>query len=115
MGPDIELALFRVVQEGLTNVQRHSGSQKAKLRMDRDSNLTLEISDFGPGISANQSESAKPLFKFGVGISSMQERVKMIGGRLNIDSNGEGTKLIVTIPLEKSDRGDAPRSNAKCA
>jgi PAS domain S-box-containing protein len=99
MGRDIELALFRVVQEGLTNIQRHSGSQKAKLRMDRNSNLTLEISDFGRGIIANQSENARPRFQFGVGISSMQERVKMIGGRLNIDSNGRGTKLLVTIPL----------------
>jgi len=115
MGPDIELALFRVVQEGLANIQRHSGSQKAKLRMDRDSNLTLEISDFGQSIGANQSEDAGPLFRFGVGISSMQERVKMIGGQLNIDSNGKGTKLLVTIPLGKRDGEEILRSDAHCA
>lgn len=115
MAPDIELALFRVVQEGLTNIQRHSGSQKAKLRMDRDANLTLEISDFGRSIGANQSEDTGPHFKFGVGISSMQERVKMIGGRLSIDSNGKGTRLLVTIPLGKRDGEKILRSDAQCA
>lgn len=102
MGRDIELALFRVVQEGLTNIQRHSGSQKAKLLLDRNSNLTLEICDFGPGIHATHSDNARPHFEFGVGISSMQERVKMVGGRLNIDSNSNGTRLFVTIPMAEA-------------
>ena len=99
MARNIELALFRVVQEALTNIQRHSGSQKAKLRIDGDSMLTLEISDFGRGINANQEEKAGPSIEFGVGISSMRERVKLIGGRLEIDSSGKGTTLLVTVPL----------------
>jgi PAS domain S-box-containing protein len=99
MGREIELALFRVVQEALTNIQRHSGSQTARLRIDRDSDLTLEISDCGRGIIRDQSANLGGHFEFGVGISSMQERVKMLGGRLNIDSDRKGTKLLVTIPL----------------
>src|SRR5204863_291714 len=51
MAADVELALFRVVQEALTNIQRHSGSQRAKIRIDCDSDLTLEISDRGRGES----------------------------------------------------------------
>ena len=98
---DVELALFRVVQEGLTNVQRHSGSRKAMLRIDKDPILTLEISDFGRGVNAIRREEAGPHFDFGVGISSMQERVKLIGGQLQIDSNTQGTTLVVTIPLEE--------------
>jgi signal transduction histidine kinase len=89
------------VQEGLANIQRHSGSQKAKLRIDRDSNLTLEISDFGRGVNASKKEKNATRFEFGVGISSMQERVKLIGGRLEIDTNSQGTTLLVTVPLEE--------------
>ncbi len=101
MPRDIELALFRVVQEGLTNVQRHSGSQKARLRIGKDPILTLEISDFGRGVNAIQCEEAGSHFEFGVGISSMQERVKLIGGQLQIDSDMQGTTLVVTIPLDE--------------
>lgn len=98
LGRDVELALFRVVQEGLTNIQRHSGSQKAKIRLYRDSILALEITDFGHGMSPNQSDKAASQFEFGVGISSMQERVKLIGGLLKIESSSKGTKLFVTVP-----------------
>jgi PAS domain S-box-containing protein len=100
MARDIELALFRVVQESLTNIQRHSGSQQAKIRIDRNSNLTLEISDHGRGAPASvPREKEEPRFKVGVGIPSMQERVKLIGGRLAIDSTSRGTTVRVTIPL----------------
>jgi len=99
MPPDIELALFRVVQESLTNIQRHSGSQQAKIRIDRNSHLTLEISDHGRGASASAPRGKEePRFKVGVGISSMQERVKLIGGRLEIASTSHGTTVRVTIP-----------------
>ncbi len=100
MARDIELALFRVVQESLTNIQRHSGSQEAKIRIDRDSNLILEISDIGHGRSSNeQKRKEEPGFELGVGIHSMQERVKLIGGRLEIDSGSQGTTVRVMVPL----------------
>ena len=100
MPRDVELALFRVVQEALTNIQRHSGSQQAKIRIHRNSNLTLEISDFDHGASASVPRGKEePRFEVGVGIPSMQERVKLIGGRLDVDSSSHGTTIRVTIPL----------------
>jgi signal transduction histidine kinase len=97
---DIELVLFRVVQESLTNIQRHSGSHQAKIRIHRNSEITLEISDPGRGPSAgSQREQEERRFEPGVGIAGMQERVKLIGGRLEIDSTNHGTSVRVTIPL----------------
>jgi len=102
MPRDVELALFRVVQESLTNIQRHSGSQRAKIRIHRNPDLTLEISDSGPGPSAGVPRGKEEhRFEVGVGIHSMQERVKLIGGRLEIDSTSRGTTVRVTIPLGK--------------
>ena len=100
MERDVEMALFRVVQESLTNIQRHSGSQLAKIRIHRNSDLTLEISDLGRGLSAGIQRGKEGLrFEVGVGIPSMHERVKLIGGRLEIDSSSHGTTVRVTIPL----------------
>jgi len=97
---DIELAVFRVVQESLANIQRHSGSQQAKIRIDRDADLRLEISDRGRGVSGNVQKAKKdPRFEFGVGIPSMQERVKLIGGSFDLASSSRGTIVRVTIPL----------------
>jgi len=100
MARDIELAVFRVVQESLANIQRHSGSQQAKIRIDRNSDLRLEISDLGRGVSANvQKREEEPRFEVGVGIPSMHERVKLIGGRFDFESSSHGTTVRVTIPL----------------
>jgi len=96
---DTELTLFRVVQESLTNVQRHSGSLRAKIRIVRDpGKVTMEISDSGSGIPGNR-RNGKAQFGLGVGIASMQERVKLIGGRLEIDSSCGGTIVRVTVPV----------------
>jgi PAS domain S-box-containing protein len=96
---DIELALFRVVQESLANIQRHSGSQRAKIKIHSNSDLTLEISDHGLGVSSiGQGGKEKPRFEPGVGIPSMEERVKFIGGRFEIDCTNHGTTVRVTIP-----------------
>jgi PAS domain S-box-containing protein len=114
MARDVELVLFRVVQESLTNIQRHSGSLQAKIRVDRNSNLTVEISDRGHGASASVSREKKELgYKIGVGIPSMQERVKLIGGQLDIDSTGQGTTVRVTIrlPLEANEREKTSHSD----
>jgi two-component system NarL family sensor kinase len=100
MARDVELALFRVVQESLTNIQRHSGSQQAKIKIHRNSDLTLEISDRGRGAFVSRRRGKEePRFEIGVGIPSMQERVKLIGGRLDIDSGSHGTTVHVVIPL----------------
>jgi PAS domain S-box-containing protein len=102
MKPDVELALFRVVQESLTNIQRHSGSSQAKIGIERDSGkITLEISDKGTGISGSlRRRNGKLSFGLGVGIPSMQERVKLIGGQFDIESSSSGTTVRVRIPVD---------------
>jgi PAS domain S-box-containing protein len=102
MKPDVELALFRVVQESLTNIQRHSGSPLAKIGIERDSGkITLEISDKGTGISGSlRKRNEKLPFGPGVGIPSMHERVKLIGGQFDIESSSSGTTVRVRIPVD---------------
>ena len=102
MRPDVELTLFRVVQESLTNIQRHSGSSQAKIRIERDpEKLTLQISDKGSGISGNlRRQNGELSLGLGVGIPSMNERVKLIGGQLDIESNSSGTVVRVTIRVD---------------
>jgi signal transduction histidine kinase len=112
MAGEIELALFRVTQESLTNIHRHSGSKQAKIRIHRNSELKLEISDFGQGVSAQESTGKEPRFQVGVGIPSMQERVKLIGGRLEIDSTSHGTTVRVTIPLGENEREKPAHSDS---
>jgi len=100
MKPGIELTLFRVVQESLTNIQRHSGSPQSKIWIERDpGRITLEISDKGSGISGNLRRGELS-FGLGVGIPSMHERVELIGGRLDIDSSSSGTTVRATIPAD---------------
>jgi PAS domain S-box-containing protein len=100
---DVELTLFRVVQEGLTNIQRHSGSLRADIRINRTpEKITLEVSDNGSGIFRNQQTgNGETPIKLGVGIASIRERVNMIGGQLHIASSTSGTTLRVTIPLNE--------------
>src|SRR5260370_7938142 len=98
MKPGMELTLFRVVQESLTNIQRHSGSPQSKIWIERDpGKITLEISDKGSGISGNLRRGELS-FGLGVGIPSMHERVELIGGRLDIDSSSSGTTVPPPTP-----------------
>ena len=88
------------MQESLSNILRHSGSQHAKIRIDRDSNLTLEVSDDGHGVFCKgRRDKEGALFEVGVGIPSMRERIKLVGGQLDMDSSSKGTTVRVTIPL----------------
>jgi signal transduction histidine kinase len=97
----IELALFRVLQESLTNIHRHSGSSKAevalKLSPDR---VILEVRDFGKGIPQDllKNFQAKGT-NFGVGLAGMRERLRELGGQLDIQSRASGTLVSVTMPL----------------
>jgi len=113
MARDVELALFRVVQEALTNIQRHSGSQQAKIRIHCNSDLTLEISDRGHGASVSEQEGNElPRLGIGVGIPSLQERVKLIGGRLDIESTSHGTTVRATIPFGGGEREKTSNSDS---
>ena len=95
----IEVALFRVVQESLTNVYRHSGSREAKIILERNADgVTVEIIDQGHSSFTRPTDSRSGPFYAGVGISSMKERVKLIGGHIEILSGNEGTTVRVTVP-----------------
>ena len=95
----LERHLFRVVQEGLGNVARHSGSRKAILRLERvDDHVRLLIQDFGRGMPAVSSTGSDDKV-LGVGIPGMRDRLRHIGGHLNILSSGQGTTLEVIVPV----------------
>jgi len=102
LGRDTEMVLFRVVQESLTNVQRHSRSRRASVRLNRiEDQVTLEIRDEGRGMGRKGEKIRKILP--GVGISSMRERVRQIGGELEIESTSAGTtvRARITVDVEK--------------
>jgi len=98
---DVETALFRVVQEGLNNVRRHSGSKRAaiRLRFLRD-RVVLEVQDFGRGMTTRPStrESKEPR-TLGIGIPGMQERLQQLGGELQLASSSQGTLLRAILPM----------------
>jgi PAS domain S-box-containing protein len=95
---DLELVIFRVVQESLTNIHRHSGSSSAKIYLRHSGHtVEFEISDRGRGISAKKQQEMTAA-KAGVGVRGMQERVRQFGGKLQIVSDLGGTKVIVNLP-----------------
>jgi signal transduction histidine kinase len=97
---DAELALFRVLQEGLTNVHRHSGSETAHVRLSvADGFCALEIADEGVGIPQPFLEGpGEEACAFGVGLRGMSERLRQLGGRLEVVSNDKGTILRAIVP-----------------
>jgi signal transduction histidine kinase len=100
---ETELALFRVMQESLANVQRHSGSSWAEILLDWQPGIVvLEVRDRGHGVSnahKNGNGHAEIPFAVGVGIASMQERMKQVGGRLQIKSGKDGTTVWAAVPI----------------
>jgi PAS domain S-box-containing protein len=100
--PDpVELALFRVLQEALTNVHRHSGASAADILMlVEDYQLILEVKDNGRGMQAEMVSRFRATGAgMGVGLTSIRERVRELGGRLKLESSAEGTLLRVMIPI----------------
>src|SRR5581483_1705974 len=99
---DMELVIFRLVQECLTNIHRHSSSKTASIRMARESSqITLDICDEGKGISPERLTEIRS-GRSGVGIRGMQERLRQFEGRMNIESGSSGTRIFVTIPIPKA-------------
>jgi len=103
LSPESETAVFRIVQEALTNVQRHSGSAVAHIRIARNQDgIGLEVSDEGNGLPKHlRDQGDAALAGAGVGIAGMQQRVKELGGNMRIESRGRGTTLAVTLPIRK--------------
>ncbi len=100
----MELAIFRLVQECLTNIHRHSGSKTALIRVAREGeNVRTEVRDHGKGIPPErlldiQSHGSS------VGIRGIRERIRQFHGEMKIESNGSGTSVIVSIPMPKEAR-----------
>jgi two-component system CheB/CheR fusion protein len=104
MPPDIERTLFRIVQECLTNIHRHSGSPTATVRLSLRpgaGEVTLEVKDQGRGFSA-EGLSGGGDSTAGVGIAGMRERVKQLGGSIQIESGSHGTAVKATLPIPKA-------------
>jgi len=95
---EVELMLFRVVQESLTNIHHHSGSRTATIRLARyPQDIVLQVRDQGSGMGELNPDGGP--VRIGVGIAGMRERVRQIGGRLQIHSRPGGTDVEVVVPL----------------
>jgi PAS domain S-box-containing protein len=102
LSEEMELVMFRLVQECLTNVHRHSGSKKAVIRIARKAeSVSLEVQDEGKGMSTEKLVEIQSQGS-GVGITGMRERVRQFEGDMSIESNASGTKICVSIPLPKT-------------
>jgi PAS domain S-box-containing protein len=108
----VRITLFRILQESLTNVHRHSGSSSVEVRMKlSDHQAVLTVRDFGRGVPAELLQGSQTNgTHFGVGLSGMRERVTDLGGTFEIQSSGNGTAITVSIPreTEASDSGLLP-------
>jgi signal transduction histidine kinase len=101
---DVELAIFRVLQESLTNVHRHSGSPTAHARIAiGGGTVNLEVHDHGKGIPPGVLEMGPDsLGKLGVGLGGMTERMRQLGGSLELISTADGTTVRASVPYDAS-------------
>ena len=98
--PEMEVVIFRLVQECLTNVHRHSGSKGALIRIERKENAVhVMVEDQGKGMSPERLAEIQSQGT-GVGIPGMRERVRHFHGELVIESDGCGTRVCATLPLK---------------
>jgi signal transduction histidine kinase len=106
---DVELSLFRIVQECLTNIHRHSGSLTALVRLARSrQGVTLEVKDEGRGFPPDGESIVSRSEAAGVGLRGMRERVRQLGGQLEITSNGAGTLVLARLPLRLASASYGP-------
>jgi signal transduction histidine kinase len=114
IGRDAELVLFRVLQEALTNVQRHSGSDRAEIRIcPSDDSVLLEVQDHGKGLPSALFEQGGQdwMGSAGVGLRGMSERLRQLGGSLDVSSSPIGTLVRATVPLKNL---EVDTGNARC-
>ena len=99
LSDETELAIFRIVQECLTNIHRHASADTARVDVVRHAeNISIEIHDNGKGISAEKLTNIQ-YQRSGVGITGMRERVRLLNGSMNILSDKSGTRVIVSLPI----------------
>ncbi len=96
---DIEVFIFRIIQESITNVYRHSGSTDARIEIQQECDrVNIRVRDFGKGIDARKLRGGVPI-STGAGLGGMKERLKQFGGELTIKRAEPGTLLEASIPL----------------
>jgi signal transduction histidine kinase len=100
LAPNVEISVFRIVQECLTNVYRHSESKTARIKIApaHGDSLIVQVCDEGKGIPLERHPSRSVAVTDGVGLSGMRERVRELGGTLEIQSSREGTTVTATFP-----------------
>ena len=109
MPEDVETALFRVLQESLNNVNRHSGSRKVDVAMQVEHDAVLvTIRDYGSGLSQQQLRDVNASRSRGVGLTGMRERISALGGRFEVLSAQPGTLVRVTLPLRENNASGRP-------
>lgn len=111
----IELTLFRVIQESIANAVRHSGTKQIHIRLVRDAQeVQVEIQDFGRGLPVQPTlGDTKFLHRSGVGLAAMRERLTLVGGLLNVESDPEGVTVLASVPLAVAlAAGDPPGREA---
>jgi len=100
---DMEIAIFRIVQECLTNIHRHSGSATATISIvPEDNRIVVSVQDQGKGIPLKRQQELNSTDRMGVGFRGMRERVRQLGGGLKIQSDTNGTVIVATLPLPHS-------------
>ena len=103
---DMELMVFRIVQEALTNIHRHSGSNNAVIRVTQEADsILVDVQDTGKGISPEKLADIQS-HGSGVGIRGMQERLRQFRGNIKIESGSSGTRVLVTIPIPASTQAE---------
>ena len=113
----VEIVLFRILQESLTNVHRHSGATQVSVSFQRQLEaMVLEIRDNGRGITAERlNRLRESSAETGVGLAGMHERMHELNGQLEIDSDGHGTTLRAIVPRPARTRSDQYRDGAQVA
>jgi signal transduction histidine kinase len=110
---NVEIALFRIIQEALTNIHRHSGATRGSVELLRPPDrIELRIKDDGKGVHRDgefASDGRKPMF--GVGILGMKERMKQLGGILEIESGHQGTLVKASLRVAESRPQPAKAAN----
>jgi len=110
---DLELLVFRIVQEGLTNIHRHSESKIARISVGLDAEgVAVEVEDKGKGIAPEKMAEIQSRGS-GVGIRGMRERVRQFNGEMRIESNGSGTRISVRLPYENDASGAAAETGSE--
>jgi len=113
LSDDMEIAIFRMVQECLTNIHRHSGGASAVIRVrEEDHRVSVQVQDEGKGMPLEKQLELSSSGRTGVGFRGMRERFRQLGGTLDIRSHESGTAVTATLPLRNSRASEGQQSTA---